>query len=154
MAEGKAGSKAGSQKTCLFCAIVAGTEKSFPVFRDETFLAFLDYRPLAIGHVLLVPIAHYPTLADAPDEAMAGLAVRAKRLSKAIMRAMNAEGSFLALNNVVSQSVPHVHLHIVPRRKGDGVFSAGYIWKRASYRDDAEREDVAGRIRGALADSS
>jgi histidine triad (HIT) family protein len=136
---------------CKFCGIAAGTEKSFRVYADELAVAFLDYRPLAIGHVLLVPIAHYATLAEVPDEVIAGLGVRVKRLSGAVMRAMEAEGSFVALNNIVSQSVPHVHFHIVPRRKGDGLFSSGFIWKRASYADDAEREAIAARIRAALA---
>jgi histidine triad (HIT) family protein len=81
---------------------------------------------------------------------MAGLGVRVKHLSDAVMRAMDADGSFVALNNIVSQSVPHVHFHIVPRRKGDGLFSASFIWKRVPYADDAEREAVAERIRKAL----
>ena len=137
---------------CKFCGIVAGAEKGLIVHRDDMSVAFLDYRPLLQGHVLLVPIAHYERLADVPDEVMAGLAVRAKRLSGAVMRAMGAQGSFIALNNVVSQSVPHVHFHIVPRNKGDGLFSSGYIWRRVAYRDDAEREAVAARIRAALAE--
>jgi histidine triad (HIT) family protein len=136
---------------CRFCAIVAGTEPSFSVCSDALSAAFLDYRPLAIGHVLLVSAAHYATLAEVSDEVMAALAVRAKRLSAAVMQAMGAEGSFLALNNVVSQSVPHVHFHIVPRRKGDGLFSSGFIWKRVRYRDDEQREEVAAAIRAALA---
>jgi histidine triad (HIT) family protein len=138
-------------RPCKFCAIASGEEKSFPVYRDDIWLAFLDYRPLMLGHVLLVPLAHYETLADVPDEVMAALGPPIKRLSAAVMRAFDAEGSFIALNNIVSQSVPHVHVHIVPRRKGDGLFSSGMIWKRVSYRDDAEREDYAARIRGALA---
>ena len=137
-------------KPCAFCGIIAGTERSFLVYADAFAMAFLDYRPLALGHVLLVPIAHYATLADVPDEAMGALAIRAKLLSGAVMRGLDAEGSFIALNNVVSQSVPHVHFHVVPRRKGDGVFSAGLIWKRVSYRDDAEREAIAAKIRAAL----
>ena len=147
-------SRAGDQTgLCKFCGIVTGTERAFQVFADDAAVAFLDYRPLAIGHVLLVPVTHYPTLADVPDEVMAGLGVRVKRLSSAIMEAMGAEGSFVALNNIVSQSVPHVHFHIVPRRTGDGLFSAGFIWKRVSYADDVERERVAERIRAALASS-
>jgi histidine triad (HIT) family protein len=148
--------KRGGQETglCKFCGIVAGTENSFRVYADALAVAFLDYRPLALGHVLLVPVAHYATLADVPDEVMAGLAVRVKRLSSAVMRATQAQGSFVALNNVVSQSVPHVHFHIVPRRKGDGLFSSGFIWKRVSYADDTEREAVAERIRAALASAA
>jgi histidine triad (HIT) family protein len=138
---------------CTFCGIIAGAEKAFRVFADDVAVAFLDYRPLAIGHVLLVPLSHYSTLAGVPDEVVAGLCVRLKRLSSAVMQAMAAEGSFVALNNIVSQSVPHVHFHIVPRRKGDGLFSAGFIWKRVAYADDVERETTAERIRGALAQS-
>ncbi len=138
-------------RPCKFCAIITGKEKTFPVYRDDICLAFLDYRPLMLGHVLLVPLAHYETLADVPDEVMAALGPRIKRLSAAVMHAFDAEGSFIALNNIVSQSLPHVHFHIVPRRKGDGLFSSGMIWKRVSYRDDAEREAYAARIRAALA---
>jgi histidine triad (HIT) family protein len=140
-------------KPCKFCEIVAGREKSFSVYADNLCAAFLDYRPLILGHVLLVSAAHYPTLADTPDEVMAALALRAKRISNALMRGLEAEGSFIALNNLVSQSVPHIHFHIVPRRKGDGLFSSGLIWKRASYRDDAQREAIAAKIRAALTET-
>ena len=138
-------------KSCKFCAIITGAEKSFCVYRDDVCMAFLDYRPLMLGHLLLVPLGHYETLADVPDAVMAALGPRVKILSAAVMQALDAEGSFIALNNIVSQSVPHVHFHIVPRRQGDGLFSSGMIWKRVSYRDDAEREAYAARIRAALA---
>jgi histidine triad (HIT) family protein len=141
-------------KPCPFCGIVSGDQKSFLVFDDALSVAFLDYRPLLPGHVLLVPRAHYETLADTPDDVMAALGVRVKRLSAGIMKAMDAEGIFVALNNVVSQSVPHVHFHIVPRRKGDGLFSAGMIWKRVAYRSDEERESIAARIRAAIAEGA
>lgn len=145
-------SRAGS-KACKFCGIVNGTEKSFTVYADDLAVAFLDYRPLLIGHVLLAPRAHYETLDQVPDAVMAGLGPLLKRLSAAVMQGMGAEGSFIAQNNVVSQSVPHVHFHIVPRNKGDGLFASGrMIWKRASYADDAEREQVAARIRAAIRD--
>lgn len=148
---GKTSVEKGLPKPCKFCEIITGAEKSFSVYRDDICVAFLDYRPLMLGHVLLVPLIHYETLADVPDAVMAALGPRIKRLSAAVMAALDAEGSFIALNNIVSQSVPHVHFHIVPRRKGDGLFSAGMIWKRVSYRDDAEREAYAARIRAALA---
>jgi len=148
---GKTTSEGWVTRPCKFCAIVTGAEKSFTVYRDDICVAFLDYRPLMLGHVLLVPLVHYETLADVPDAVMAALGPRIKRLSGAVMAALEAEGSFVALNNIVSQSVPHVHFHIVPRRKGDGLFSAGMIWKRVSYRDDAQRETYAERIRAALA---
>ena len=138
-------------RPCKFCAIIARTEKSFIVYADDLSVAFLDYRPLALGHVLLVPVAHYEMLADVPDEVMAGLGIRVKRLSGAVMRALEADGSFVALNNIVSQSVPHVHFHVVPRRKGDKLFSSGLIWKRVSYAGDGEREQIAARIRSTLA---
>ena len=151
MPGGKASTEKRLPKSCKFCAIISGAEQSFCVYRDDICTAFLDYRPLMLGHVLLVPLAHYETLADVPDAVMAALAPRIKLLSGAVMAALEAEGSFIALNNIVSQSVPHVHFHIVPRRKGDGLFSSGMIWKRVSYRDDAEREAYAARIRAALA---
>ena len=151
MPGGKANAETRLTKPCKFCAIITGAEPSFGVYRDDICAAFLDYRPLMLGHVLLMPLAHYETLADMPDAVTAALGPRIKRLSGAVMAALEAEGSFIALNNVVSQSVPHVHFHIVPRRKGDGLFSSGMIWKRVSYRDDAERESYAARIRVALA---
>ena len=120
------------------------------VFEDKLAVGFLDYRPLAIGHVLLVPRTHYAVLADVPDDKFGALAERAKWISAAVVAAMNAEGSFIALNNVVSQSVPHIHFHIVPRRQKDGVFTAGYVWKRVSYESDAQRAEVAKKIRAAL----
>jgi histidine triad (HIT) family protein len=137
-------------KPCKFCAIVAGTEKAFVVFRDPVCTAFLDYRPLALGHILLVPVAHCPALSDLPDELIAELGIRLKQISAAVMAAMSAEGSFIALNNRISQSVPHVHFHIVPRNKGDGLFSRGLIWRRVSYRDDAQRREIAEKIRNLL----
>ena len=148
---GKTSTERRAAHPCKFCAIITGAEKSFSVYRDDICVAFLDYRPLMLGHLLLVPLVHYETLADVPDAVMAALGPRIKRLSGAVMAGLAAEGSFIALNNIVSQSVPHVHLHIVPRRKGDGLFSSAMIWKRVSYRDDEEREAYAARIRGALA---
>ena len=135
---------------CRFCGIIAGTEPAFVVFRDELSVDFLDYRPLALGHVLLVPVGHYATLEALPDEVAAGLAIRIKRLSAAVIAAMDADGSFVGLNNRISQSVPHVHFHIVPRKKGDGLFAHRMIWKRVAYRDDAQREEVAVRIHAVL----
>jgi histidine triad (HIT) family protein len=142
-----------ANQACKFCGIVSGAEPSFSVYADDLAVAFLDYRPLLIGHVLLVPRVHYVTLQDVPDAVMAGLGPLLKRLSTGVMRGMHAEGSFIAENNVVSQSVPHVHFHIVPRTKGDGLFASGrMIWKRASYAGDAERQQVAARIRAAMPD--
>jgi histidine triad (HIT) family protein len=135
---------------CKFCAIVAGADSPYSVFEDDMAFAFLDNRPLALGHTLVVPRVHYAALAEVPEDAFGAVAARAQRLSAAVIAAMNAEGSFLALNNIVSQSIPHVHFHVVPRRPKDGVFTAGYVWKRVSYESDEQKRDIARRIRAAL----
>mgnify|MGYP003578773587 CR=1 FL=1 len=140
-----------SEKPCKFCQIVAGSAPSFQVYADDACMAFLDYRPLAIGHVLLVPRRHYGTLAEAPAEVVGMLGARLKPLSAAVMQALEAEGSFIALNNIVSQSIPHVHFHVVPRRRDDRLFSSGLIWKRVSYGSDEDRRAAAAKIRTALA---
>ncbi len=135
---------------CRFCTIVRGADAPYTVFADDVAVAFLDNRPLALGHTLVIPRAHYAALADVPDDIFGAVATRTKWISAAVIDAMGAEGSFLALNNKVSQSIPHIHFHVVPRRQKDGVFTAGYVWKRVSYADDAQKKDVAARIRAAL----
>jgi histidine triad (HIT) family protein len=135
---------------CKFCAIVRGTDAPYTVFRDDAAIAFLDNRPLALGHTLVIPCDHYAALSDVPDDVFGEVATRAKWISAAVIDALGAEGSFLALNNRVSQSIPHVHFHVVPRRQKDGVFAAGYVWKRVSYESDGQKRDVAKRIRAAL----
>ena len=135
---------------CKFCAIVRGADSPYSVFADAVAFAFLDNRPLALGHTLVIPRDHYAGLADIPEDVFGAVAARAKRISTAVIAAMGAEGSFLALNNVVSQSIPHVHFHVVPRRQKDGVFTAGYVWKRVNYESDEQKRDVAARIRKAL----
>lgn len=137
-------------KPCKFCAIVRGTAPAFTVFEDDVAFGFLDWRPLALGHVLVVPKVHYATLADIPEDVFVALAARARRVSAAVIMAMAAEGSFLGLNNIVSQSVPHLHFHVVPRKWKDGVFAGGMIWKRVAYESDAQQEEIAARIRAAL----
>jgi histidine triad (HIT) family protein len=132
---------------CLFCAIVAGETHAALVHEDEHTLAFLDIRPLFHGHSLLVPRDHHETLAELPPERVEPLFAAARRLSVAVREAMGAEGSFVAINNTVSQSVPHLHVHVVPRVKGDGL--RGFFWPRTKYADEAEMEAVAERIRAA-----
>jgi histidine triad (HIT) family protein len=132
---------------CLFCAIVAGETPAAIVHEDEHTLAFLDIRPLFHGHSLLVPRDHHETLAELPTERVEPLFAAARRLSVAVREAMGAEGSFVAINNTVSQSVPHLHVHVVPRVKGDGL--RGFFWPRTKYADEAEMEAVAERIRAA-----
>lgn len=133
---------------CAFCAIVAGEVAADIVLDDEHCVAFLDKRPLFAGHCLLVPRAHYETLADLPGELIGPLFGTARLLSTAVVEAMGAEGSFVAINNVVSQSVPHLHVHVVPRRRKDGL--RGFFWPRHKYEDDAHRERVRDRVAAAV----
>jgi histidine triad (HIT) family protein len=133
---------------CVFCAIVAGEAAAHVVVDEPACVAFLDARPLFPGHVLVVPRAHHETLADVPADLVATLFGAARRLSVAVERALGAEGSFVAMNNRVSQSVPHAHVHVVPRRKGDGL--RGFFWPRHKYASDEEAAAIAAKLRAAL----
>jgi len=135
--------------SCLFCDIAAGIVPADFVYEDAQSVAFLDHRPLFPGHVLLIPRRHVVTLAELPQSEVGPFFILAQRLERAVELAMEAEGSFLAINNVVSQSVPHLHLHLVPRRKKDGL--KGFFWPRNPYRDDAAREEIAAKIRRCAA---
>jgi histidine triad (HIT) family protein len=135
-------------KPCVFCEIVAGRLPAHVVLDDDEFLAFLDVRPLFQGHVLLVPKAHHETLWDLPDALHAPLLKRTQALSVAVREAMDGTGVFNAMNNVVSQSVPHLHMHVVPRRPKDGL--KGFFWPRTKYADDDQAAAVAARISAAL----
>ncbi len=136
---------------CVFCAIIAGARAADFVIRPEDdagAVAFLDAKPLFKGHVLVVPRAHVETLPDLPTESLAPLFGAVQRVARAVEAALGAHGSFVAMNNKVSQSVPHLHVHVVPRRRKDGL--RGFFWPREPYASDAEREEFAARIRGAL----
>jgi histidine triad (HIT) family protein len=133
---------------CVFCEIVSGARPAHVVFSDDVAIAFLDARPVFKGHVLVAPLTHYVTLADLPTDLVGPLFLRVQRVSAAMPAAFGAQGSFVAENNVVSQSVPHVHVHVVPRTKGDGL--RGFFWPRGRYADDAEADDYARRLREAL----
>ncbi len=133
---------------CLFCRIVSGEEPAHPVFEDELSLAFLDVRPLFEGHSLLVPRAHHQTLLDLPADLVGPYFANAQMLSGAVTRAMGAQGSFVAINNVVSQSVPHLHVHVVPRVRKDGL--RGFFWPRTKYADDAHAAATAAKVRDAV----
>ena len=135
-------------RDCLFCSIVAGESHAARVLEDDDFVGFLDIRPLFRGHVLLVPRTHVVTLPDLPAELRDGFVERAQRLATAMVDGLGAEGSFVAMNNTVSQSVPHLHLHVVPRTKGDGL--RGFFWPRTKYAGDAEMTSYAERVRAAL----
>src|SRR5689334_6129381 len=133
---------------CVFCRIVAGEVPAHMVFEDLDTVAFLDARPVFKGHVLVVPRQHLVTLADLPPAGVGPLFQRVRLLSMAVPEALGAQGTFVALNNVVSQSVPHLHVHVVPRTKGDGL--RGFFWPRQRYAGDDEAAQYARRIREAL----
>lgn len=132
---------------CLFCRIVAGEEPAHVVLDEPGAVGFLDTRPLFKGHVLLVPRAHHAVLADLPPEDLAPLMDAAQRVSRVLVSALGAQGSFVAVNNTVSQSVPHLHVHLVPRTRGDGL--RGFFWPRQRYAP-GEPEAYAERLRAAL----
>jgi histidine triad (HIT) family protein len=117
--------------SCIFCQVTSKTLESLVVYEDDLTLAFLDHRPLFPGHCLLVPKVHYETLSDLPPELIEPLFSAAQRLARAVETGMRAEGSFIAINNRVSQSVPHLHIHVAPRRKKDGL--KGFFWPRYPY---------------------
>jgi histidine triad (HIT) family protein len=137
---------------CVFCAIASGDHPAEIVLADEEVVAFLDSRPLFKGHVLVIPREHYETLADLPAGLVGPLFTRVQVVSAALPAALGAQGTFVAMNNVVSQSVPHVHVHVVPRTRGDGL--RGFFWPRQKYADEAEAAAYAQRISAALAGST
>lgn len=133
---------------CIFCKIVGGEIQAFLVFEDQISSAFLDHRPLFSGHCLLVPKAHYETLADLPTKLIGPFFENAQLLARAVETALQAQGSFVAMNNKISQSVPHLHVHIVPRNKGDGL--KGFFWPRSKYAGEEEIKAVQDLIKAEL----
>jgi histidine triad (HIT) family protein len=138
------------QSSCLFCEIVAGRTASHVVFDDDVTYAFLDVRPLFKGHTLLVPRDHVETLLDLPVAQVGPFFERAQQLASAMERALGSAGSFVAMNNRISQSVPHLHVHVVPRNRKDGL--RGFFWPRTKYASDDEAADYASRLAAALSD--
>lgn len=134
--------------SCLFCRIVSGELPATVVYEDDDSVAFLDHRPLFHGHTLLVPREHVETLGELSSKIVAPYFEAAQLLSRAVESGMDAEGTFVAMNNRVSQSVPHLHVHVVPRRKKDGL--KGFFWPRTKYKDDEEMEEVKQKIITAL----
>ena len=134
---------------CLFCGIVAGGVPAFKVVDRPEGIGFLDIRPVFKGHVLVVPRTHLVTLSDLPADALPGYFRLVQRIAVAVESGLGSGGTFVAMNNRVSQSVPHLHTHVVPRTKGDGL--RGFFWPRTRYADDAEATEFAGRISAALA---
>jgi histidine triad (HIT) family protein len=129
---------------CVFCGVVAGSSPAFVVASTDAHLAFLDTRPVFKGHTLVVPRTHRVTLADLPADELGGYFGFVQRLAVAVPAALGAGGTFVALNNTVSQSVPHLHTHVVPRTKGDGL--RGFFWPRTRYTSDEEAASYASRI--------
>ncbi len=133
---------------CLFCRIVAGEIRAHTVLETERLVGFLDHRPVFKGHVLVVPREHVVTLPDLPADLRDPFLAAGQRLATAMVEGLGAQGSFVAVNNTVSQSVPHLHLHVVPRTKGDGL--RGFFWPRTKYDSDEEMAEYAGRVVAAL----
>lgn len=133
---------------CLFCDIVNGTVPAHMVHSDDLTVAFLDVRPLFPGHTLLVPRDHVETLVDLPEDMLAPFFATVQLLSRAMEEVMGAGGSFVAMNNKVSQSVPHFHTHVVPRRRKDGL--RGFFWPRSQYASDADMAEVAAGLRDGI----
>jgi histidine triad (HIT) family protein len=138
-----------SSERCAFCRIVRGELAAHTIFEDDAFLAFLDHRPLFPGHCLLVPKVHRETLLDLPPSECGPLLSHTQRLSRAVEVGLKADGFFVAMNNRVSQSVSHLHVHVVPRRKKDGL--KGFFWPRHGYTSEAEMAATREAILGALA---
>ncbi len=136
---------------CAFCAIATGDLPAAMVLDEPDVLAFLDVRPVFPGHVLVVPRNHHETLPDLPSPQVPVLFGAAQRVAAAVVPALGADGSFVAINNTVSQSVPHLHVHVVPRRRKDGL--RGFFWPRQKYEDDEAMQATAATLRDALAAS-
>ncbi|MBW3613781.1 MAG: HIT family protein [Actinobacteria bacterium] len=137
---------------CSFCAIAAGEADAALVLDEAEVMGFLDLRPVFPGHVLVVPRRHHETLPDLPPELLPTLFGAVQRVAGAVVAGLGADGSFVALNNTVSQSVPHLHVHVVPRRRKDGL--RGFFWPRQRYESDQAMADTAVRLRRALASAS
>lgn len=142
-----AGPVAGVVK-CVFCAVISGAERAFVIHENERLIAFLDHRPLFHGHTLLVPKLHVQLLSDLPHDRVAEFFSTAQRLERAIESALDADGSMILINNVVSQSVPHLHLHVIPRRRKDGL--RFWLGPRHPYDGQHRADTYAARIRAAL----
>lgn len=134
--------------SCLFCRIVSGELPATVVYEDKNSIAFLDHRPLFPGHSLLIPREHVETLGELPASLVEPYFKAAQLLARAIESGLEAEGTFVAMNNRVSQSVPHLHVHVVPRRRKDGL--KGFFWPRTKYKDEEEMKLVQSRIADAL----
>lgn len=134
--------------SCVFCEIIGGKLPAHVVLDDDVVLAFLDKTPLFHGHVLVVPRTHVVTLPELEPAIVGSFFERVQRIARVMPAALAAQGTFVAMNNIVSQSVPHLHCHVVPRTRGDGL--KGFFWPRKKYAGDAEMSEIAGKLRSAL----
>jgi histidine triad (HIT) family protein len=137
-------------KRCVFCDIVDGLLPAHTVWEQPHCLVFLDRSPLFHGHCLVVPRVHYATLLEVPPVEVGSLFQTAQTIAGALERSLGVEGTFVAVNNKISQSVPHLHIHVVPRRKGDGLFARGMVWKRQPYPSEEAMAEMAASIRAGL----
>lgn len=137
-----------TRDNCAFCDIVRGDASAVPVWENDDFLAFLDHRPLFRGHVLLVPKQHLRLLSDLPAALAGDFLVAAQRLERAVESGLGVSGSMILVNNVVSQSVPHLHLHVIPRERKDGL--RFWLGPRHPYSSPEQAQEYAARIRAAL----
>ena len=137
-------------ENCIFCGIIAGNVAAPIVFEDESSVAFLDHRPVFPGHCLLVPRNHFETLADLPGKLVAPFFANAQLMARAVEQALEAQGTFVGINNRISQSVPHLHVHIVPRRRKDGL--RGFFWPRQRYESDEQMQKVQETIKSVVAE--
>jgi histidine triad (HIT) family protein len=137
-------------EACVFCRIIDGDLSGIVVYEDELSVAILDHRPLFPGHCLVMPRSHYETLSDLPTPVIGSFFSKVQLISRAVEKALIAEGNFVAMNNRVSQSVPHLHVHVVPRRRKDGL--KGFFWPRYKYKSDEEMLTVQTAIKNAIGD--
>ena len=137
-----------SEASCVFCRIVRGDIEAARVYEDERIVVFLDNTPLFAGHCLVCPKEHHELLTELPDDLLAPVLGTARLIARAVEHGLGAEGSFIALNNRISQSVPHLHMHVIPRRKGDGM--KGFFWPRRPYRDKDDMRTTQERLQAAL----
>jgi histidine triad (HIT) family protein len=137
--------------SCTFCDIAAGSLRAAMVLDEPEVLAFLDRSPVFPGHVLIVPRTHFETLTDLPADLLPLVFGAAQLISKAVQQALGADGTWVSMNNTVSQSVPHLHVHVVPRKRKDGL--RGFYWPRVKYPSEEAMQEIAASIRGSLSET-
>lgn len=139
-----------SNKKCVICDIINNAQKGYIVFENDAFIAFLDHHPLFYGHCLLSPKQHVEDIYGIGNDLTSELLLRIQKIGKAVQTACQSQGTFIAINNTVSQSIPHLHIHIVPRNKGDGL--KGFFWPRTKYQNEAQLIEVRDKIKASLSD--